>query len=123
MCVCVCVCVCAGVVSALCWHTSQGTPQEDGPKQALGRTGAQQCEVGSKLLALFDFEAQTEAELSLSEGEVVILMVPHDKVGSPDWWLVESEQIQHKTGYVPASYLSLLEHDYSIPQEGEDEAT
>ena len=80
-----------------------------------------QCEAGSKLLALFDFEAQTEAELGLSEGEVVILIVPHDKVGSSDWWLVESELDHHKAGYVPASYLTLLENNYSVPPEEDEE--
>ena len=105
------------------------TPQQGGTKQVFGPTEeqelqqggvAQQCQIGTKLMALFDFEAQTEAELGLREGEVVTLVVPHDKVGSPDWWLVESEQ--HKSGYVPFSYLAPLEHEYSTPPD-EDEGT
>ena len=96
--------------------------------RSLGPTGeeeqggvAQQCQIGTKLMVLFDFEAQTEAELGVSEGEVVTLVVPHDKVGSLDWWLVESED--HKSGYVPFSYLAPLEHEYSTPPDGEEGTT
>ena len=58
--------------------------------------------LGTELTVLYDFEAQDKAELSVCAGQTVTLRCPSDRIGCPEWWLVECP---HGTGYVPANFL------------------
>ena len=58
---------------------------------------------GSRLEVLYDFEAQDQAELSVSAGQYISLICPHDRIGCVEWWLVRTTSSQ---GYVPATYLA-----------------
>ena len=62
---------------------------------------------GEKLhMVEFSFEAQSAGELSVTEGNLVSVLRYSDTSGNPEWWLI---QCNGATGYVPQSYLSLLE--------------
>lgn len=51
----------------------------------------------------FNFEAQSEGELSVFEGEIVSVLKYSDTSGNPEWWLIQSNGA---TGYVPQNFLS-----------------
>jgi hypothetical protein len=59
--------------------------------------------IGTKLRVQFDFLGEDPSELSVSVGQYVSLVCPHDRIGCQEWWLVEA---QGKQGYVPATYLT-----------------
>ena len=52
---------------------------------------------------IFSFDASSEVELSVQEGECVRLIEAHDLTGNNEWWLVKNEG--GAKGYVPANYL------------------
>ena len=52
---------------------------------------------------LYSFDAQGQAELSMTDGQTVTLLCPHDRIGCEEWWLVQAGKAR---GYVPASYLT-----------------
>jgi len=52
---------------------------------------------------IFSFDANSEVELSVQEGEWVWLIEAHDLTGNNEWWLVKNEG--GAKGYVPANYL------------------
>lgn len=56
----------------------------------------------------FAFEANSAAELSLDEGQFVIVLQKQDLTGNDEWWLVE---VNGQKGYVPSSYLTQVEED------------
>lgn len=60
-------------------------------------------EKGARLQVLYSFVGLDPAELSVSVGDSVVLLCPHDKLGCREWWLVQCQDTQ---GYVPASYLT-----------------
>ena len=60
--------------------------------------------VGTELIVLYDFKAESSLELSLREGDVVELVCPYDESGSNDWWLVKCN---NEEGYVPFNYLQI----------------
>ena len=60
---------------------------------------------GSGLKVLYDFESQDRAELSVTAGQLLTLLCPHDRIGSKEWWLVQSNGLGK--GYVPATYLTV----------------
>ena len=51
----------------------------------------------------FDFNANSKLELSVKKDEIVCLLVPHDRDGSPQWCLVANSK--GKQGYVPHNYI------------------
>jgi hypothetical protein len=53
------------------------------------------------MTAAYTYEAQTEEEISLIEGESVDVMEQDDS----QWWLVK---IMQGCGYVPSSYLEMV---------------
>ena len=53
--------------------------------------------------------------MSVSAGQVVTLLCPHDRIGCKEWWLVQAGEDK---GYVPATYLS--EHKPSTSTDTED---
>ncbi|XP_069828497.1 rho guanine nucleotide exchange factor 37 isoform X2 [Dendropsophus ebraccatus] len=55
-----------------------------------------------QIVAGYSFTARSQYEVSIREGEPVIVLEPHDKNGSPLWSLVE---VSGQRGYVPSSYL------------------
>lgn len=57
--------------------------------------------------AEFAFEASSAAELSLDEGQLVVVIQKQDLTGNDEWWLVECNGLK---GYVPSSYLTPVEH-------------
>ena len=52
--------------------------------------------------AVYGFQARSDIEISVAEGQVVPVLQQHDLDGNPDWWLIEVDGNQ---GYVPANYL------------------
>ena len=62
-------------------------------------------EGGATYQVLFSFDANSDAELSVEEGELVWLLKSHDLTGNSEWWLVEKEG--GAKGFVPATYLEI----------------
>ena len=60
-------------------------------------------EGGATCQVLFSFDASSDAELSVEEGQLVWLLKSHDLTGNSEWWLVEKEG--GAKGFVPANYL------------------
>ncbi|ELU16231.1 hypothetical protein CAPTEDRAFT_105924, partial [Capitella teleta] len=52
--------------------------------------------------AIYPFQARNDLELTIAEGDVVLLIQQHDQDGNPDWWMVD---LHGKRGYVPATYI------------------
>ena len=52
--------------------------------------------------AVYGFQARSDIEISMAEGQIVPVLQQHDLDGNPDWWLIEVDGNQ---GYVPANYL------------------
>ncbi|XP_069133070.1 dynamin-binding protein-like [Argopecten irradians] len=52
--------------------------------------------------AEFGFEARTETEVSLFEGQVVTVLAKHDQEGNTEWWYVDADGVK---GYTPSIYL------------------
>ncbi|PAA83144.1 hypothetical protein BOX15_Mlig021893g2 [Macrostomum lignano] len=92
-----------------CWGTETPVPlvQADGSRaSSLKRLQQQQqppqqAEVQSELVAMFDYAARTEGELSFSAGDLMQLIEFVD----PNWCYVEHEVSQSR-GYVPAALLA-----------------
>ena len=42
----------------------------------------QSPQIGQLYLALYSFDAQDAAELSVAKGDTVVLVIPHDQLGS-----------------------------------------
>ena len=55
-------------------------------------------------IALYDFNAQDNNQLSVKRGQPVKIKQKCDMKQNSEWWLVEN--IHKQTGYVPANYLS-----------------
>ncbi|KAG9490654.1 hypothetical protein GDO78_006135 [Eleutherodactylus coqui] len=55
-----------------------------------------------QIVAGYPFSARSQYEVSITAGEPVIVLEPHDKNGSPEWSLVE---VHGQKGYVPSNYL------------------
>ncbi|XP_040262480.1 rho guanine nucleotide exchange factor 37 [Bufo bufo] len=62
----------------------------------------QEINAAFQIVAGYSFTARSQYEVSIKEGEPVIVLEPHDKNGSPEWSLVE---VRGQRGYVPSSYL------------------
>ena len=52
----------------------------------------------------YDFEADNDTELTVCEGESVMLLSDVDTQGNKEWCLVVNQH--HQQGYVPCNYLS-----------------
>lgn len=59
-----------------------------------------------RFCADFAFEASSAAELSVDEGQIVVVLQKQDLTGNDEWWLVEA---QGRKGYVPSSYLTQVD--------------
>lgn len=59
-----------------------------------------------RFCADFAFEASSAAELSVDEGQRVVVLQKQDLTGNDEWWLVEA---QGRKGYVPSSYLTQVD--------------
>ncbi|KAK7922366.1 hypothetical protein WMY93_009268 [Mugilogobius chulae] len=59
-----------------------------------------------QVVAAYPFTARGPREVSLSPGEPVRVLEPHDKKGSPEWSLVQTRGGQ--SGYVPSNYLTMV---------------
>ncbi|CAH2277237.1 rho guanine nucleotide exchange factor 37 isoform X2 [Pelobates cultripes] len=57
-------------------------------------------------VALYAFNARSSYEVSLKQGEPVVILEPHDKKGSPEWSLVE---VGGRKGYVPSNHLGKVQ--------------
>ncbi|KAM4675990.1 rho guanine nucleotide exchange factor 37 [Discoglossus pictus] len=55
-----------------------------------------------QIVAGYAFNARSNYEVSVKEGQPVTVLEPHDKKGSPEWSLVE---VNGQRGYMPSSYL------------------
>ncbi|EFN85007.1 Dynamin-binding protein [Harpegnathos saltator] len=53
--------------------------------------------------AMYDFAANIPGTLSVTNGQALRLIRPHDEKGNDEWWLVENRE--GKQGYVPRNYL------------------
>ncbi|XP_056430722.1 rho guanine nucleotide exchange factor 37 [Hyla sarda] len=58
-----------------------------------------------QIVAGYSFTARSQHEVSITQGEPVNVLEPHDKNGSPDWSLVE---VNGQRGYVPSNHLLRL---------------
>ena len=56
--------------------------------------------------AVYGFQARSDIEISMAEGQVVMVIQTTDLDGNSDWWLIE---INGQQGYVPANYLYKLQ--------------
>ena len=54
---------------------------------------------------MYSFDARTDVEITLHEGQKCKVIAQHDLEGNTEWWLVEVNGVQ---GYAPANYLRLL---------------
>ncbi|TIA90146.1 hypothetical protein E3P99_01695 [Wallemia hederae] len=61
----------------------------------------------SLAVALYDFAAESDDELSVKEGDKVVVI---DKVSSIDWWTCKAA-VSGSEGVIPASYLKVVEED------------
>ena len=90
--------------------TTSGTTQDTNTNTSVGEDGSVSLpqDTNAKLYhcAEFAFEASSAAELSLEEGQSVVVLQKQDLTGNDEWWLVEANG--HK-GYVPSSYLTPVE--------------
>lgn len=59
-----------------------------------------------QVLAAYDFTARGKHEVSVSAGEPVCVLEPHDKRGNAEWSLVQARGGQR--GYVPSNYLTMV---------------
>ncbi|XP_036298592.1 spectrin alpha chain, erythrocytic 1 [Pipistrellus kuhlii] len=82
-------------------------------QQAAPVEGAAQEE---RVLALYDFQARSNREVTMKKGDVLTLLSSINK----DWWKVEHEDHQ---GFVPAVYVRKLAHDEfpGLPQRWREE--
>ncbi|XP_078366924.1 dynamin-binding protein-like isoform X2 [Oculina patagonica] len=89
-------------------NTAQDTDRTDTNGVEDDGTTSMQAETAVKLYycAEFAFEASSAAELSLDEGQLVIVLQRQDLTGNDEWWLVE---VNGQKGYVPSSYLTAVE--------------
>lgn len=65
-------------------------------------TQPQDISAAFQIVAGYPFTARSQYEVSITEGEPVIVLAPHDKNGSREWSLVE---VHGQRGYVPSGYL------------------
>lgn len=89
-------------------NTTQDVDRTDTKGVKDDGTTSSQAETTAKLCycAEFAFEASSVAELSLDEGQLVIVLQKQDLTGNDEWWLVE---VNGQKGYVPSSYLTQVE--------------
>ena len=80
------------------------TLNKEGPEPSAMNEG----DVLLQYFAEWSFESTSPSELSLEEGQVVIVRCQRDLEGNPEWWLVEAGGSK---GYVPASFLSPITND------------
>ncbi|TIB38809.1 hypothetical protein E3P86_01431 [Wallemia ichthyophaga] len=59
-------------------------------------------------IALYDFAAESDDELSVKEGDRVLVL---DRVSSLDWWTCKQHMNE---GVIPASYLRIIEENVSV---------
>lgn len=88
--------------------TAQDTARTDTNGVKDDGTTSMQADTTAKLCycAEFAFEASGAAELSLDEGQLVVVLQKQDLTGNDEWWLVE---VNGQKGYVPSSYLTQVE--------------
>ncbi|CAG8450773.1 5257_t:CDS:10 [Paraglomus occultum] len=77
---------------------ANGEDEEEGPIGVIPCNYVQEAECSAIVKALYDYEAQTEDELSFSEDAILYLYENDD----PDWYLVKYND---QFGYAPANYL------------------
>ncbi|KAM4037039.1 rho guanine nucleotide exchange factor 37 [Anomaloglossus baeobatrachus] len=63
---------------------------------------AQDINTDFQIVAGYTFTARHQYEVSITEGEPVTVLQPHDKDGNPEWSLVE---VKGRRGYVPSNHL------------------
>lgn len=60
----------------------------------------------TQLLVVYDFDAESDIEVSVKAGQLVTLLCPYDSDGCEEWWLV-SVQSTSETGYVPFNFFEM----------------
>eukprot|EP00051_Salpingoeca_urceolata_P021153 m.326944 g.326944 ORF g.326944 m.326944 type:complete len:2477 (-) comp19745_c14_seq3:188-7618(-) len=84
--------------------TAFETPRPSPMKQRSGSpASASKPATPTRVKAAYKYAARRKSELDLVKGQELVLV---DK-SNPDWWKVEGSD--HQTGYVPASYVKLVE--------------
>jgi hypothetical protein len=61
--------------------------------------------VGSSVLVLYEFEAESSFELTIDEGEMVTILALQDPTGNTEW--VHIQNRQGDKGYVPKGFVEL----------------
>jgi hypothetical protein len=76
-------------------------PDEAGSGHANG--GSSGPKVGDWAVCAYDFEAESEAEQTMSEGDALVIMALHDPAGNTEWIRVKNEF--GESGYVPVEFV------------------
>lgn len=92
-------------------ESSNGTRQDANGNTAVGEDSSVSSSHDTNTAVLyycaeFAFEANSVAELSLEEGQFVVVLQKQDLTGNYEWWLVEANG---QKGYVPSNYLTPVE--------------
>ena len=87
-------------------ETSQMVGTETDPREECSVALTRKTVPKSSYYAEFAFEASGAAELTIEEGQVVVVLQKQDLTGNEEWWLVEADG---RKGYVPSSYLTPVE--------------
>ncbi|EJT97499.1 hypothetical protein DACRYDRAFT_119198 [Dacryopinax primogenitus] len=84
------------------WKVRHKTDSSDdeGPSGVVPATYVEEVQPVGIVKALYDYEANANGELSIKEGDVLIMYEKED-----DWILVKGDQRDSKVGFVPATYV------------------
>ncbi|KZO91376.1 hypothetical protein CALVIDRAFT_505787 [Calocera viscosa TUFC12733] len=86
--------------------------EEEGPSGVVPATYVEEVEPIGIVRALYDYDAGAEGELSIKEGDVLIVYERED-----DWILVKGDQRDSKVGFVPGTYVQDHNPDDAPPAE------
>ncbi|KZT62262.1 hypothetical protein CALCODRAFT_490018 [Calocera cornea HHB12733] len=74
--------------------------EDEGPSGVVPASYVEEVEPVGIVKALYDYDANAEGELSVKEGDVLIVYDKED-----DWILVKGDQRDSKVGFVPGTYV------------------
>lgn len=87
--------------------TTRGTTKNRVVDENRTSSLTQDTKANQRYYAEFEFEASSPAELSLEEGQNIVILQKQDLTGNHEWWLVEAAN--GRKGYVPSNYLTAVE--------------
>ncbi|KAF8913870.1 hypothetical protein CPB84DRAFT_1757784 [Gymnopilus junonius] len=78
----------------------------DSPVGLVPAAYVEQAEHTSTVKALYDYEASAPGELSINEGDVLLVFDTEE-----DWILVQNAKEEGKSGYVPGNYVEVIDEE------------